>query len=315
MKNLNLGAALSISLLLAACASASKTQKQVMTTDPKPFTEPVRPLALPEVSAKPGSCKSISPEVKASGWKRLLSHANVCVKELKWSTLEEYGNELAKRDVASPWGPFYLSLAAEARGDLQRAMWMVELAHKKAPQEGLILYQKSRILLALDQTTAAIQGFTLATKKDPKLFDAHLVLGQIYLRDGEVKDAAVHFQAAISLKPNHVQALIGMVETRAYAGEYAAALEYLGRAIYQQPRNLDYRLREASLNEEGLKNYEVALDIYKKAQRMAGQKNTVGSLPSDIKDRISRLENSVRLAAQAEVVRTPSQQGQKGEGK
>src|SRR5690606_12764514 len=99
------------------------------------------------------------------------------------SQLEEVANHLSRKDHMAPWGPYYLSLAAEARKDYDRALWMVELALKKSPEQGILSYQKGRIIWALEDYTQALELFETALDHDPKILDAHMMLGQIFYRD------------------------------------------------------------------------------------------------------------------------------------
>ncbi len=64
----------------------------------------------------------------------LAEYARNCALLEKWSQLGEVGDQLAKAP-AEPWGAYYLSVSALGLKQYQRAIWMIDLAAKKAPKD------------------------------------------------------------------------------------------------------------------------------------------------------------------------------------
>ena len=145
-------------------------------------------------------------QTKGADWKMLVRHANGCIAKGDWKSVEMIAGEIAGRDIESPWGVYYLSLAADHAGDLPRALWMAELAMKKAPAIGLFGYQKGRVLWKMEKHRAAVEEIQAAVKHEPRLVDAHLFLGQVYARDQQPEKSAAHFQKAAELDPSSVSA-------------------------------------------------------------------------------------------------------------
>ena len=77
-------------------------------------------------------------------WRKVIPMANACVQAKDWRRVDSIGEYLGVHAHLAPWGAYYMSLAAGARKDYPRAIWMMELALKKAPTEGLFHYQMGR---------------------------------------------------------------------------------------------------------------------------------------------------------------------------
>src|SRR6185437_14292476 len=78
------------------------------------------------------------------------------------------GQLMATQFFVEPWGAFYLSVAADQRHDLQRALWMIELAVKKSPHNGLLYYQRGRVHWQLNEIGSAIADYNTAVKENDK---------------------------------------------------------------------------------------------------------------------------------------------------
>ena len=79
-------------------------------------------------------------------WKSLMDKANGCINKSQWSMVETIGEKISQVEPDAPWGAYYLSVASENRGHTERAMWMIDLALKKASDVGVLRYQRGRIL-------------------------------------------------------------------------------------------------------------------------------------------------------------------------
>ncbi|NJL25453.1 MAG: hypothetical protein HC902_09945 [Calothrix sp. SM1_5_4] len=122
---------LSVTTVLAACAS--KEMKKDAPPAPT-YTEKVGSVGL-EVYKPALPCPQETGGWQKEDWRKVVSMASACVKAKDWNRVEKIGNHLAVSAHLTPWGAYYLSLAAMARKDYPRAQWMLELALKKAPGE------------------------------------------------------------------------------------------------------------------------------------------------------------------------------------
>lgn len=306
-RNLALLLSLSAILALSGCATAPKplsksaaattttTTSPEITTDPTPFVRSMEPGSV-KVARGGELCPGTTTNLTNIPWKRLAGMANACATAGKWTMVEDLGNLMAKSDAVSPWGPYYLSLAADSRKDYARALWMAELAGKKAPKNGLILFQQARIYWFLEEFARAEELLKQSVEESPRLMQAHLMLAKILFRDQELSDAARHFEIVLSLGASDPESLAGLAECRLAQGDVRSAVSLLSRAIGRKPNSLQYRLRYAHIMENQEKDLESALDAYRKIKLMAGRLD--GQTPADLSDRIARLESAVKKAEQ-----------------
>jgi tetratricopeptide (TPR) repeat protein len=87
---------------------------------------------------------------------------------------------------------------------------------------------------ALKQAAAEFQN---ELKISPEDSACEFQLGQIAQVQGAEKDAMPHFERALQLSPDFVQALIALGKIRTQMREYAAAIDLLSRATKLQPGN------------------------------------------------------------------------------
>ncbi|MEK7358069.1 MAG: tetratricopeptide repeat protein [Bdellovibrionota bacterium] len=240
-------------------------------------------------------------------WKEWTGRANACADKKDWRTLEQLGQVMARVDLNSPWGAYYLSVAAEGRGDWARAMWMVDLAQKKAGGvNALFAYQKGRILLNAKETTKAMAEFERATSLSPAFGQAHLYLAQIYHRDMEWSPAAKHYEAALGIESGNVDAMVGLAEAKLQKGDAAGAAELYSKAVGAQPSRGEAWIRLGFIYETLLKDNQQALNTYR-GLKSSLEKSLVRERPSfDLNQKIKALEETVKPSgrAQASVEKT-----------
>jgi tetratricopeptide (TPR) repeat protein len=222
---------------------------------------------------------------------KLLTMANACAQAKKNERLEDMANFMAEQFVAEPWGAFYLSVAAEQRHDLPRALWMIELAIKKSPHGGILYYQRGRVHWQLNETGLAIEDYGLAVKENSRLVDAHLILAQYSLRANDVKSAEAHYQQCVASEPDNASFLAPLAEIEVTLNHPKYAIELYERAVSATPRNLEYRFRLGYLYEITQKNYEQALSTYRHIKSMMSESRAPADARSaEVNDKIKKLE-------------------------
>lgn len=298
---------MSAPLILTGCAiGPTKTAKT--SKEAEVYLKGVRSQFV-QARGKTANCK-IETQIQEKSWSELVKRANACVEEKQFQQVERYGDHLAKEHHMGPWGPYFLSLSAEVKGDLDRAMWMIELALKKAPQEGLVVYQKGRLQYALGEMSLAVQTFEESLKTRADLLGARLVLGQIYYRDQDFDKAKVHFKAAVKLDSQLTEAWAALAECELEDGNGEAALVALEKAISLDSKNLDHRIREAYIYEKVINKPDLALESYQKAQSF-GQKTKVShNVTNMLNEKINQLKEQVAKEKPGEQVsqRTPAKE-------
>ena len=242
-------------------------------------------------------------------WKLLVSYANACVKQKNWKTLEQLANSIARIDINSPWGAYFLSVSAEGSGDLLRALWMAELAQKKAGgRSGLYSYQKGRLLFAMKETTKAMLEMQHAVNLDAHLAEGYYFLGQIHDRDLETDLATKNYQAALDAKPTHYGALVAMAELKIAAGAGPEAAALYSKAIELHPEQLKPWVRLGFIYETLQKNPAQALATYRALKSSLDSGSLHDHPDFDLNAKIKTLETQAqaRVPAQASTAPVPA---------
>lgn len=308
MRNIILLGALG--LWLVGCASTPGSEKKSEKAPTPTYTEKVTAVNLNEfkpVASCPADGKWESPD-----WKKVAAFANACVKAKDFRKVEMIGNYLAKSAHLTPWGAYYMSLAAQSRKDYPRATWMLELALKKAPNEGLFHYQLGRLLWEQGEDAAALKEMKLASDLNPTLVDAHYVTGQIAMQKDDNGEAEKRFRKALAVDPKHAPASLAIASLRLKAQDWSRAEGALEEAISLNPRSTRARLALAQVREQQLKKFQEALDTYKELRSMHSSKKLDEPVTLNLDEKISMLEKSLAQASKENQVssRKPSQEGQ-----
>lgn len=301
-----LAAFLILSGLLSACATgpsklgehedaeaAAKSQVYMTNLEIEPLAEKSSAsCTIPQWALKPAPARASGPSKE---WPQLVAHANACAKARNWRNLEILGYALARADVDSPWGAYFLSLAAEANGDRSRALWMIDLAQKKAGgRSGLFMYQKGRIMFELGDTAQAMKLIERAIELDKRLIDGHMFLARIYHRDSELGRAATHYQAVLAAEPKNHVALAGLAEVKLAQGAGDEAADLYAKVVAAQPSGLQAWLRLAYIQETVQKNPVHALNTYRHIKSSIEKGQIKGRPEFDLAARIKALEESTQ---------------------
>ncbi len=307
----NIFALLSASVLATACATSGNSGTGNVSSDKaaaeksKAYVEGLSYVLAGQaggICAPPSAAQKVaisSMDRPSKDWRDLLSKASACAGDKNWKTLIQVGETLARTDINAPWGVYFLSVAAEGAGDWHRALWMVELAQKKAgTPNALFLYQHGRILLGLKETAKAMSDVQKAVTLDPKLVGGHMFLAEIYHRDLEWDKAGEHYAAVLAVEDRNANALAGLGDVRMNQGHASEAADLYTKAISSQSSKLEWWLRLGSIYETSLKNNELALSTYKNL-RVSLDKGEVKQRPAlDLQAKIKTLEQAIASAHQ-----------------
>jgi tetratricopeptide (TPR) repeat protein len=237
------------------------------------------------------SCpKSVS---KTAGLSDDLKSAAACVRAGQWHMVEEFGNQMAIQFPADPWGAYFLSLSSEHNKDWPRARWMAELAVKKAPGEGLCLYQLGRLQWSMGEKLTALDTLKKAAAQNASLIDANVLMGQIAMLDQRKSDAEKSFLKAYDRDSQNLAALMGLAEVYRLQRNWPSSEKYLRRAISAHPHHLDARLQLAQGLETFAQDMAGALSIYREIQSLDRKKELDGSATFDLNTKIQTLQATV----------------------
>lgn len=297
MRNIILYAA--VTLIAVGCASSEtkKTDAQTKATDMKlgaEFTAPVAPQSIRTADNKRADCPRNIQSIKGKNWRQQVTAGSGCVHAGQWKMVELIGDEMSQSQHLVPWGPYFLSLAAEQRKEFPRALWMIELALKKAPASGLLTYQQGRIYWQTKDQNAALKSFQRATELDKRIADAQLILGQTALINGQVDEAIKRFDLCLEAESRAVPALLGLAEAKIKKNDSKGASEALSQAVFVQPTSYRARIRQAQVLETLEKKFPEALSAYKRIKTLDKEKKLDQMVDVDLDAKIREMEGAAQ---------------------
>jgi len=275
-----------LSFLLVSCASGPGVKK-----GPSPYSASWEGKTSTPVSAK--AC-TVNNDYLKMNWKALVTQAGQCVRAKNFFQVDRVANQLAKVEPESHWGAYYLSVAAEYNKDLPRAFWMINLALKKAPEDGIALFQRGRLYWNSDQKDLALEDLKEAAKRNPSISEAHLLLAQVYFTLDEPKKSKFHFEQVLSQNSQNSFALFGMGELHFKNQNYEEAYSFHKRALAVDSRLAISYLRLAQVQELHQKDYVSSLETYKDLQRRVSLNRVDGKLPIDVSEKVRSLSLLVK---------------------
>lgn len=249
---------------------------------------------------------------KTKVWRELAMRANGCLADKNWKSLRAVADVLAKSDLQSPWGAYYLSLAAEGSGDLPRAHWMADLAAKKAGGTfGLFELQKGRLMLQSNNPAQAMKHVERAIELDPGLVEGHLFLADMHRRDQEPELAERLYLDALKADAINERALLAMAELKEQNAP-AEAADYYSRLVALHPARLSAWLRLAYIHEVVQKNPSQAVSTYRSLKVSIDRGVVHEHPPFDLTEKIRNLESSLVSSAAVQAKADINSKAKKG---
>ena len=299
------------SLLNAACSTLTTTpmptENRASVEHSKVYVEKLSLVAASSRDARIGAC-AVPTGLKGANtgkgeskvWKDLVGRADTCVNEHNWPVLENLANEMSKADLDNPWPAYFLSLAAEARVDLSRAMWMTELANKKSGEKvALFVYQRGRIRMKMGDTGKAMTDLQKSVAMEPSLLEGQIYLAEIFNRDQDFGKAEKFYRAALKVDEKSYVALTGLAEidlTKDSAKDsIKEAADLFARATAVNQKALYPWLRLSYIFENLQKNPEMALSAYKSMKSKLDNGLIQGKVEFDLNARIKSIEDDIRV--------------------
>ncbi len=280
-----------VAILMVGCSSVP-TQQTKKAPQSRSYASELKSVSVEKLAYD--YCPQSGKIQGESKWKKLVEYANGCVTKQQWINLEMIGDRLNQVDPDSPWGSYFLSVASENKGFKERALWMIDLALKKAPDMGILRYQKGRILWALEFYKESVVEIKKSVSLDKSIKDAYVFLGQIYLRELNFSESVKSFESALMMDSRDKDSLVGITSCYVELEKASDALAYTTKGISLYPRVLEFRLHEAFIYENMIRQNEVALIKYKEIKSLLAQRKLDGIVPFDLDTKIKNLETTVQ---------------------
>ncbi len=287
--------------LLGACATfPDKKIAMVMPAlEVKPPVESqvslVRSIAESEV--KPGRCVKLNEKWKMDyKWKDAIEACTACLKARDLNKVEEIAEELSRRELANPWGPYYLAIVARLQDHLERANWMVEMSLKRAPQSGLVHYLRGQILWDQKLYDPAVIAFEKSVQFDDSIVSAHMILGEVYYRDQDFKGAIPHFAKVLDKDSKNKIAWQGTAQSQLELKNYNEAFAAFDRLNDLDAHDGYYLGQMAEIQENAMHKPEEALDLYVKLSKRMKSGMIEKNSDDQIEMKIKRLQAQVNKA-------------------
>lgn len=131
-------------------------------------------------------------------------------------------------EFTSGFSPFERALAADEKGELRAA----QLYAKAIAEEDCVAdaYCNLGILESKKENTAkAFDCFTSALKSDPRHYESHYNLGNLYFEAADLVLAQVHYELATEIAPSFANVYFNLALVQVTKGDLANALSSLTR--------------------------------------------------------------------------------------
>lgn len=292
----NLLFVLTIGLVMAGCAaSQSNLKSQIYDSGAKERAR-VYLKDLTSVDFRfANTGRLCAKPLEDDDWKVYVLSAGACVQKGDWALVEMLGTEMAAREVDSPWGAYFLGLAATQRGEFLRAHWLLDLAEKKAGGPiGVVRYEKARLLEREEGPSSAAKEMKEAVRIDGTLLAGHLWLAQLYHRDQVLAEAETHYRRALDVKGDLWPALSGLSEILMDKNDGAEAASILSRALILRPESAETRVKLAHVYENMTKEPLKALQTLRELRVAMEKGRAKGRVGFDLNSKIINLEKSLK---------------------
>jgi tetratricopeptide (TPR) repeat protein len=157
-----------------------------------------------------------------------------------------------------------LRVAANDVGTVELLSGDVERA-RGAYERGYAAYAAGRLQDAMAPMEEVVEVYRDSDSSDEMLVVALGVLGQVYLQQNRVAEAAASFDRLLSIAPDSAIALRGLGQVNAMSGDTDAAVEHFERAVAIEPDNatgrflLGYTLQLIGRADDAIPHLEAAL--------------------------------------------------------
>ncbi|HET9641782.1 MAG TPA: XrtA/PEP-CTERM system TPR-repeat protein PrsT, partial [Burkholderiaceae bacterium] len=133
------------------------------------------------------------------------------------------------------------------RNEYDKALRALDAWERKAPEQPLVQVLRGRVKLALKDPAAARASFQKALMIDPGFLPAAGSLAALDVAEGKLPEGRGRFESLLKANPKNVQAMVGLSDLLAAAGESAEeATRLLNNAVSVEPTSPQLRLKLVS---------------------------------------------------------------------
>jgi tetratricopeptide (TPR) repeat protein len=199
--------------------------------------------------------------------------------------------------------PTYVRLGAltRAMGKQDQAMDLLRTAHEKAPENLGLIRMMAEIYVENKKFGQALGMVDLLQQKTENRADAFFenLKGEIYLSKGEIRNALVHFEAAVENDAEYISPRLHAARIYHRTGDVIRAL-----AHYQAVEQLDPKHEQALMAigfiHDAAARYDLAETYYRKVLEISpGNPNAANNLAFVLSEQPEHLEEAFRLAVMA----------------
>ncbi len=170
--------------------------------------------------------KCLVPDAK-SDLVHLVDAINPCVVAKNQNQIETIAMQMIRLDPKSGIGPFYLSLLAEFKGQLDKADWLMDLALKKNPETPFMFYQKAKIAFQrkdfAQSNSMLVKAFDLGIKTE----ESTLIHGTVNFAQGDCLSALADFAKFDKKTLAKFKLAPAISECHALKGDFEKALGFI----------------------------------------------------------------------------------------
>ena len=133
-----------------------------------------------------------------------------------------------------------------ANDDFQKAVDITTRVLEASPQEPDATLIKDRALISMGQGDKALPELEALLQRFPKISEAHILLGNLYLRARQFDKATAQFDAAYKAMPPDPRGFLGLQEVKLYSGHSSEALQALQDLVSKNPNDMTARFQLAN---------------------------------------------------------------------
>lgn len=156
---------------------------------------------------------------------------------------------IATQAPKDPRGPYLVALALLAQGKRAEAKKRLEQALALAPDYVEPLTQLAELAFAEQRPDAAVELVQRQMARAPRSGAIAHLLGRVHERRGQLENAERAYRRALEIEPTLTASYVALASLYARAEKYDQALQQIGAALKQGPRNLAAQMLEGVVYE------------------------------------------------------------------
>ncbi|MEQ1723971.1 MAG: hypothetical protein ABL930_12405, partial [Pseudobdellovibrio sp.] len=219
---------------------------------------------------------SIEPRIKYPEASKLKNHYptktpdfNSLLKNRKFAEAEKIALEISSTKEKRAQGLYYLGLIAEAQGEYDKSLWMLEKAGQ-IENSALVNYAKAKVLFSVKDINTSLDFFAKVFDIREQLSEVRIVYAIKCFSDGDYIKASDEFSRLSAEQIYTYGVDILHIDSVLLKGDSVAALKLADTYSSYKADRLDLLLEQARIYEYFAVNKETASLYYQKALKQSG---------------------------------------------